>query len=76
MGGTYIAMIPGGDPESLRDGDQILDTQGSVDLMQMVGQFINQSGGEGEGGDAASGSGSSLEEPSDDFGVLSEDDSL
>lgn len=42
LGGTYIALTPGGDTETLRDGDEILDTQGSVDLMTLIGGFINQ----------------------------------
>jgi phospholipid/cholesterol/gamma-HCH transport system substrate-binding protein len=54
LGGSYIALIPGGDSTPLKDGDTILDTQGSVDLMSMVGQFINRSGG-----DSASKGGSS-----------------
>src|SRR3546814_8723422 len=32
------------------DGDLIIDTQGSVDLLSMIGQFINQSGGIGKNG--------------------------
>lgn len=44
MGGNYISLLPGGEEEPLKDGDQIADTQGSVDLMGMIGQFINQSG--------------------------------
>ncbi len=46
LGGSYIALIPGGDSTPLKNGDTILDTQGSVDLMSMVGQFINRSGGD------------------------------
>jgi phospholipid/cholesterol/gamma-HCH transport system substrate-binding protein len=45
LGATYISLVPGGDPTALKSGDTILDTQGSVDLMSMVGQFINKSGG-------------------------------
>jgi len=44
MGRSYIALIPGGDPAPLKDGATITDTQGSIDLMGMVGQFINKSG--------------------------------
>lgn len=82
LGGTYIALSPGGAPETLRDGDQIMDTQGSVDLMSMVGQYINNTGGEGggdsSGGDAmeggmGSGMGSGgLEEDPAGFGTLDE----
>lgn len=50
MGGSFIALIPGGDPVMLKDGDQIIDTQGSVDLMGMIGQFINQTSGIGKEG--------------------------
>ncbi len=45
LGGNYISLIPGGDTTPLKSGDTIVDTQGSVDLMGMVGQFINHSGG-------------------------------
>ena len=58
LGGSYIALIPGGASSPLKNGDTILDTQGSVDLMSMVGQFINRSGGsdgaKGAGADANS----------------------
>jgi len=44
LGATFISLIPGGETMSLKDGDTIADTQGAVDLMGMVGQFINKSG--------------------------------
>ena len=44
LGGNYISLTPGGDPEMLRDGDEIIDTQGSMDLMALIGGFINQTG--------------------------------
>jgi phospholipid/cholesterol/gamma-HCH transport system substrate-binding protein len=47
LGKSYIALIPGGDPAPLKDGATIVDTQGSIDLMGMVGQFINKSGSSG-----------------------------
>ena len=61
LGGTYIALIPGGAETRLKDGDTIFDTQGSIDMMGMIGSFINRSGGEPPPaaeptmGDAASG---------------------
>ena len=42
LGGNYIALSPGGDSETLREGDEITDTQGSVDLMTLIGGFINK----------------------------------
>ncbi|TVV73704.1 outer membrane lipid asymmetry maintenance protein MlaD [Sphingomonas solaris] len=44
LGSTFIALAPGGDPAPLKSGDTIVDTQGSIDLMGMIGQFINKSG--------------------------------
>lgn len=45
LGATFISLIPGGDPAPLKEGSTIADTQGAMDLMGMVGQFINKSGG-------------------------------
>ncbi len=44
LGGSYVALTPGGDTEMLRQGDEIIDTQGSVDLMSLIGSFINKTG--------------------------------
>ncbi|HEV2747715.1 MAG TPA: outer membrane lipid asymmetry maintenance protein MlaD [Allosphingosinicella sp.] len=44
LGGTYVSLIPGGASTPLKDGDVILDTQGSVDMMGLVGSLINRSG--------------------------------
>lgn len=46
LGGTYVALIPGGAGTQLKDGDMIFDTQGSVDMMGLVGSLINRSGSE------------------------------
>lgn len=55
LGGTYVALLPGGSETPLKDGDTILDTQGAVDMMGMIGQFINRpaSGDAGAKSDAA-----------------------
>jgi phospholipid/cholesterol/gamma-HCH transport system substrate-binding protein len=44
LGSTFIALLPGGETTPLKNGDTISDTQGAMDLMGMVGQFINKSG--------------------------------
>lgn len=56
LGGTYISVAPGGDTVALKEGDTIVDTQGAVDLMGMIGQFINKSGDDkpAAGGDTIS----------------------
>lgn len=55
LGGSYVALLPGGDSATLKAGDEILETQGATDLMGLVGAFINRSGGEagGSGGTPA-----------------------
>ena len=66
LGGTYIALLPGGAPTPLKDGDAILDTQGSVDMMSLVGSVINRSGdkgGEEPAGGATKGLGTMEEAP-------------
>ena len=44
LGGSFIALIPGGDSEMLAPGDEITDTQGATDLMGLIGSVINRSG--------------------------------
>ena len=44
LGGSYIALSPGGDATMLKPGDEITDTQGAQDLMGLMGSFINRSG--------------------------------
>jgi len=40
LGGSYIDLSPGGDMETLQPGDEIEQTQGSVDLMSLIGRAI------------------------------------
>lgn len=44
LGGSYIALLPGGDSDQLKPGDEITDTQGATDLMGLIGSVINRSG--------------------------------
>jgi phospholipid/cholesterol/gamma-HCH transport system substrate-binding protein len=43
LGGSFVSLIPGGSQTPLKDGDTILETQGSVDMMGLVGSVINRS---------------------------------
>lgn len=56
LGSTFVAFTPGGSTASLKSGDTITDTQGSMDLMALIGQFINKPSGDAKpaGGAAAS----------------------
>ena len=43
LGDSYIAIEPGGMPDMLADGGEIEYTQGSIDLMSLIGQVIHGS---------------------------------
>lgn len=45
LGGSFIALLPGGSAESLSENDVILDTQGAIDMTGLIGSMINDSGG-------------------------------
>jgi len=40
LGESYIGLQPGGDPDVLVSGDEIVFTQPAVDLIQMVGKYM------------------------------------
>ncbi len=40
LGGNYISLTPGGSEDYLVDGDEIIYTQGSVDLIGLVSQAL------------------------------------
>jgi phospholipid/cholesterol/gamma-HCH transport system substrate-binding protein len=48
LGDRYVGLAPGGDPEPLKDGDEILLTQSAVVLEQLIGQFMFGNGESGE----------------------------
>jgi len=45
LGESYINLAPGGDPETLKPGDEIYLTQPAVDLIQLVGKYMFSAGG-------------------------------
>ncbi len=40
LGEKYISIAPGGDAEVLKDGDEIMDTQSSLVLEDLIGKFL------------------------------------
>jgi phospholipid/cholesterol/gamma-HCH transport system substrate-binding protein len=64
LGGSYVALLPGGSPTALKDGDAIIETQGSVDMMSLVGSVINRSGNDAAPEPATKGLGTLDESPS------------
>ncbi|SFR87859.1 outer membrane lipid asymmetry maintenance protein MlaD [Sphingomonas jatrophae] len=60
LGSTFVGITPGGSETALKSGDTIVDTQGAMDLMGLIGGFINKtpssSPPSSEGADAGSAS--------------------
>lgn len=52
LGERYVGITPGGDPEALAAGDEIMLTQSAVVLEQLIGKYLF---GSGEGASAAPG---------------------
>ena len=52
LGESYVGLVPGGDVEILKPGDEIALTQSAVDLMQLVGKYMFAGGGDKPAGDA------------------------
>ncbi|MEQ8328271.1 MAG: outer membrane lipid asymmetry maintenance protein MlaD [Parvibaculum sp.] len=48
LGGSYVSLTPGGSPDYLSDGSEIMFTQGAVDLMSLIGQAVFSAGDGGE----------------------------
>ena len=49
FGGAYLAIQPGGAEEMLREDDSFSYTQGSVDLIGLIGQAVFSTAGDGAG---------------------------
>ena len=45
LGESYVGLQPGGDPDVLQSGDEIVFTQPAVDLIQLVGKYMFSGGG-------------------------------
>lgn len=66
LGGSFLSVMPGGSDVPLKEGDVIFDTQGSVDMMGLIGSVINRGGG--NGGDA----GGASQPPAGGLGTMEE----
>lgn len=62
LGGNYIDLAPGGEEETLKPGEEIEQTQGSVDLMGLIGRAIYSVT---DKGDSASDSGDAAQAPAE-----------
>ena len=48
LGGNFVEIFPGGSPFFYGPGDEILDTQGSVSLINLLLKYVGSGGEEGE----------------------------
>jgi phospholipid/cholesterol/gamma-HCH transport system substrate-binding protein len=44
LGGRYVSLSPGGEEETLHNGDTITNTQGAIGLESLIDQFIGKMG--------------------------------
>ena len=56
LGSNFVSFTPGGSTTPIKNGDTITDTQGSMDLMALIGQFINRPSGDKPAGGTGAGS--------------------
>jgi phospholipid/cholesterol/gamma-HCH transport system substrate-binding protein len=45
LGGSFVELLPGGSPFNLKPGSEILDTQSSVGLVDLLLKFVSGKGG-------------------------------
>lgn len=46
LGGNYVEIVPGGSPFALDPGSEIIDTQGALNLLGLLSQFISAASNE------------------------------
>lgn len=47
LGGSFVELLPGGSPFNLKPGGEIVDTQSSISVVNLLMKFVT-GGGEGE----------------------------
>ena len=50
LGDQYVAIQPGGSPDNFKDGDEVVLTQSSMQLEELIGKYL-VGGDAGKGGD-------------------------
>ncbi|MBE1158954.1 outer membrane lipid asymmetry maintenance protein MlaD [Dyella acidiphila] len=58
IGSQYVAIQPGGSPNSLKDGDQLVLTQSAMQLEDLIGKFLVNGSSSGGSSNNAGGNGS------------------
>ncbi|HEX6834346.1 MAG TPA: outer membrane lipid asymmetry maintenance protein MlaD [Rudaea sp.] len=55
LGDQYVAIQPGGSPENFKNGDEVVLTQSSMQLEELIGKYLVGSGDAGKKPDAQQG---------------------
>ena len=51
LGDQYVALQPGGSPDMFKNGDEVVLTQSSMQLEELIGKYLVGSGDTGKAGD-------------------------
>jgi len=51
LGDQYVALNPGGSPDVLKNGDEVVLTQSSMQLEELIGKYLVGQGDAGKAGD-------------------------
>jgi phospholipid/cholesterol/gamma-HCH transport system substrate-binding protein len=54
IGSQYVAIQPGGSPDMLKNGDEMILTQSAMQLEDLIGKFLVNGSGDGARKDAGS----------------------
>ena len=68
LGDQYVALQPGGSPEMFKDGDEVVLTQSSMQLEELIGKYLVGQGdkpADKSASDKAADKGSAADKPSD-----------
>lgn len=58
IGSQYVSIQPGGSPDMLKNGDEMILTQSAVQLEDLIGKFLVNGSGSGSGGSKQGGNSS------------------
>jgi len=53
LGDQYVSLNPGGSPDALKNGDEVVLTQSSMQLEELIGKYLVGQGDAGKTGDKA-----------------------
>jgi phospholipid/cholesterol/gamma-HCH transport system substrate-binding protein len=55
LGGNFVEILPGGSPDNVPPGGEVIDTQGAVSLISLLLKFVGDGASDAVGGGAGEG---------------------